>query len=108
MEDKLQEYLNGVLDSLAEAVDRVFNDTSLYNTSYWNTFIHTLLFDISGGLVVRRGHVRSEAEVRYNLINPLLKHVVNSIIRDAKLQSLVGKGPSFKEQNNAHALCDLI
>ena len=79
MEDKLQEYLNGVLDLLAEAVDRVFNDTSLYNTSYWNTFIHTLLFDISGGLVVRPGHVRSEAEVRYNLINPLLKHVVNRI-----------------------------
>ena len=67
IEAKLQEYLSGVLDSLAEVVDRMFNDTSLYNT-YWNAFFHTLLFNISGGLVVRPGHVRSEAEVRYNLV----------------------------------------
>ena len=43
MEDNLRVYVNGVLDSLDQAVDKIFNNTSLYNTSYWNTFIYTLL-----------------------------------------------------------------
>ena len=64
------------VDAIGESVGCLFFDgrtTFLHNTSFWTTFFHSLLIEMSVGLVVRPGRVRSEAEVRHELVSPLLQ-----------------------------------
>ena len=68
-----------ILDTLATAV---FCDASaplLHNTSYWTTFFNSLIAEISGGLCIRSGYERSEAEVKHELIAPFLKRIAHAV-----------------------------
>ena len=53
--------------------------TTFHNASFWTTFFHSLLIEMSAGLVIRPGRVRSEAEVRHELVSPLLQRVAHCV-----------------------------
>ena len=71
---KHKSLFTSVVDQIGEGVDRLFGDGPsstkpfLHNASFWTRFFHSLVIEISGGLMVRPDHVRSEAEVRCELI----------------------------------------
>ena len=75
--------VNEVIGTIGKAIDERFSGAPptsvLHNDSFWTTFFYTLLIDMSGGLLMRPGHVRSEAEVRHELISPLLRRVAHSM-----------------------------
>ena len=50
-----------------------------HNSSFWTVFFNTLIIEMSGGLLIRRGYERSEADIRNELISPLLKRVAHSM-----------------------------
>ena len=67
------------VDAIGESVGRLFFDgrtTFLHNASFWTTFFHSLLIEMSVGLVVRPGR---EAEVRHELVSPLLQRVAHCV-----------------------------
>ena len=73
---------NTVFNVILRAVEELFSSPDnpmLHNASFWTTFFHTVVIDISVGLMIRQGYVRSEAEVRCKLITPLLRKVAHSI-----------------------------
>ena len=61
-----------VIDRIGRAVDGMFTGAN----SFWTTFFHS---EMSGGLLVRPGHVRSEAEVKHELFSPLLQRVAHAL-----------------------------
>ena len=44
----------------------------LHNRTFWSQFFHSLVFELSAGLEVHPGPPRNEAEVRHQLLTPLL------------------------------------
>ena len=44
----------------------------LHNRTFWSKFFQSLVFELSAGLVVHTGPPRNEAEVRHQLLTPLL------------------------------------
>ena len=70
-----------VVDTLGEVTELLFTggpSALIHNSSFWTTFFHSLMFDMSSGLLVRSGgHQKSEAEVRQELISPLLRRVAH-------------------------------
>ena len=48
-------------------------------TTRYEETSHALLIEMSAGLVVRPGRVRSEAEVRHELVSPLLQRVAHCV-----------------------------
>ena len=73
--------LTSALDQVGKALlDFVGGRTGLiHNTSFWTVFSNSLIIEMSGGLLIRRGYERSEADVRHELISPLLKRVAHSM-----------------------------
>ena len=53
--------------------------TYLHNASFWTTFFNMLSIEMSAGLVVRHGRTRSEAEVRHELVSPLLRRIAHCV-----------------------------
>ena len=71
-------FLASIMDSLGKSTQQWF-DGNMHNDSFWTTFFHTLMIELSGGLMECVGHVQTEAEVRYQLITPLLKRIAHSV-----------------------------
>ena len=86
-----------VLETVRRGLDALFSGQRfLHNTSFWARFFQNLVFDLSAGLVVRdNGDQRSEAEVRHQLLTPLLSwaaHYAHIIDKP----STVGEGEGFE------------
>ena len=69
----LQGCLLSVLESVRVGLSGLFSGQCvLHDTSFWAWFFQALVFDLSAGLVVKDNDQRSEAEVRHQLLTPLL------------------------------------
>ena len=69
-----------MVESVGEAVEALFTGGTrphLHNTWFWRNFLHELQFELSEGLMVQ-DRERSEAEVCYQLLAPLLCKVAHS------------------------------
>ena len=49
----------------------------LHNRTFWSQFFHSLVFELSAGLVVHTGPPRNEAEVGHQLLTPLLNRAAH-------------------------------
>ena len=70
------------VDAVGESIKRLFfggQTTYLHNASFWTTFFNMLSIEMSAGLVVRHGRTRSEAEVRHELVSPLLRRIAHCV-----------------------------
>ena len=63
-----------VIDHIKQGFLDMFSNGKgvLHNTTFWSQFFHSLVFELSAGLVIHRGPPRNEAEVRHQLLTPLL------------------------------------
>ena len=61
-----------VLKALKAGIDELFSGRTLHNRSFWTKYLRTLIFELSAGLVDQTHRVRSEAELRHELLTPLL------------------------------------
>ena len=76
--------VRSAIDNMKGALLRLFSDEVkpfLHNSSYWRTFFNSLFIDLSCGPFVDPGRSLSEAEVRHELISPLLKRIAHSYTR---------------------------
>ena len=67
------------VEAIGEGIGTVFrreNHVPLQRLILDNT-LHSLLIEMSAGFVLRTGHARIEAEVRHELISPLLSRVAH-------------------------------
>ena len=87
---------------LLEFVNGRAGDQLLHNTSFWALFFNALLMEMSGGLLIRGGYQRSEADVRQELISPLLKRVAHS------MSSFVAPYMEYNEESAAEYASSLI
>ena len=86
------------LEALKKGVKNLFvanGETILHNKSFWTTFLNTLHIEMSAGLVVRiKGRSRSEAEVRHELVSPLLRRLAHCVSSMAAPVGWGGEGRS--------------
>ena len=63
-----------VIDHIKQGFLDMFSNGKgvLHNTTFWSQFFHSLVFELSAGLEVHHGPPRNEAEVRHQLLTPLL------------------------------------
>ena len=82
------------------------------NSSYWSMFFNSLLnfIDLSCGLFVDPGRPLSEAEVRHELISPLLKRIAHSIPSIPEPKGIEGKKadePVYTSSLNVEVVTEL-
>ena len=105
-----KDLVTSLIDKVKESTQKLFDDPSyLHNTSFWTTFFNSLFFELSGGLMVRQGRVQSEAEVKHELIVPLLRRIAHSMSMVYAPDSLNGRSlcestlnVEFQTEKKAH------
>ena len=75
---RLCEFITPLVERLGTAADAFTNGGPLtHNASFWTVFFRSLIVEISGGLLPCGD--RSEAEVRHELLTPLLRRIAYSL-----------------------------
>ena len=88
MPTTMRDFAFPVIESIGKAIDGLFctghplgttgtGVSHLHNTSFWSTFLDELQFELSEGLVTQ-SRPKTEAEVRYKLLAPLLRRIAHS------------------------------
>ena len=67
----------GHIERLKVEVVKLLSPPNRHNNTYWSGFINSLLFDLADGFTTERE--RNEAEVRAQLLEPLLKKIAHSV-----------------------------
>ena len=68
-----------VIDHIKQGFLDMFSNGKgvLHNTAFWSQYFQYLVFELSAGLVVHSGPSRNEAEVRHELLTPLLNRAAH-------------------------------
>ena len=76
---RLLELCTPIIQKLEKEGDKLTHGPLTHNASFWTTFSRSLVVEISGRLLARPGHQRNEAEVRHELLTPLLRRIAHSL-----------------------------
>lgn len=101
--------VKSAIENMKCALLRLFTDEVqpvLHNSSYWRTFFNSLFIDLSCGLFVDPGRPLSEAEVRHELISPLLKRIAHSIPYILEPKGIEGDEPVYTSSLNVEVVTE--